>query len=49
MHVVSFEDEAGYASYLDDEERQSHRRLLEGVDVVQRLLQVTDVEVGPAA
>ena len=49
VHVVSFEDEAGYTSYLEDEERQAHRRMLEGVDVVQRLLQVTDVEIGPPA
>ena len=43
VHIVSFESQAGYESYIADEERQSHRALLEGTDVVQRLLQVHDV------
>lgn len=46
VHVVSFDNEAGYDSYINDPERQSHRRLLDGLDITQRLLQVTDVPVG---
>ena len=43
VHVVSFASETGYASYLADPERQAHRELLDGVEVVQRLLRVEDV------
>jgi hypothetical protein len=43
VHIVSFESQAGYESYMADEERQSHRALLGDADVVQRLLQVHDV------
>lgn len=43
VHIVSFESQDGYASYMADEERQLHRRSLRGTDVVQRLLQVHDV------
>ena len=43
VHIVAFASREGYTSYLADEERQSHRALLDGADVVQRLLQVTDV------
>ena len=44
VHVVSFESQDGYESYLADEARQAHRALLEGVVVGQRLLRVHDVE-----
>lgn len=43
VHVVSFASQEGFESYLADEERQSHRGLLEGLDVVQRVLLVDDV------
>lgn len=43
VHIVSFGSQDGYESYMADEERQSHRVLLESADVVQRLLQVRDV------
>lgn len=43
VHIVSFESQDGYDSYMADEERQSHRALLGDADVVQRLLQVHDV------
>ena len=45
VHVVSFASQEGYESYLADEERQSHRGLLDGLDVAQRLLVVEDVPV----
>ena len=45
VHVVSFESQEGYESYLADEERLSHRGLLDGLDVVQRVLVVDDVHV----
>lgn len=40
---VSFESADGCESYLADEQRQAHRNLLDGAEVVQRLLRVTDV------
>jgi uncharacterized protein (DUF1330 family) len=43
VHIVSFESKDGYESYIADEERQSHRSQLDGIEVVQRLLQVHDV------
>ena len=43
VHVVTFASQEGFESYLADEERQSHRGLLDGLDVVQRLLLVDDV------
>ena len=43
VHIVSFESQDGYESYVADEERQSHRAVLAGADIVQRLLQVHDV------
>jgi uncharacterized protein (DUF1330 family) len=43
VHIVSFESEDGYTSYIADQERQSHRAELGGADVVQRLLKVHDV------
>ena len=45
VHVVCFESEVGFRSYLADEERQSHRSLLDGLDVVQRVLVVDEVPV----
>lgn len=44
VHVVSFSSEEGHQAYLAEPERLLHQELLEGVDVVQRLLRVTDVE-----
>lgn len=49
VHIVSFASQEGYASYLADEERQAHRSLLDGVEVVQRLLEVHDVQVAQAS
>jgi hypothetical protein len=49
VHVVSVDSQDGYESYLADEERQAHRALLEGVDVVQRLLQVEDASTPATA
>ena len=49
VHIVSFESQDGFESYLADEERQSHRALLEGVDVAQRLLQVEDAPIPATA
>jgi hypothetical protein len=43
VHIVSFESETGYPSYMADEERQSHRRVLDGLEIVQRLFPVNDV------
>ena len=43
VHIVSFASQDGYESYQADEERQAHRALLDGVEVVQRLLRVKDV------
>ena len=43
VHIVSFETASGLDSYLADEERQAHRRLLDGVAIGQRLLEVRDV------
>ena len=48
VHVVSFASQEGFASYLADPERQSHRRLLDGLDVSQRVLRVDDVPVAEA-
>ena len=45
VHIVSFESREGYESYLADEERHVHRSLLERAQIVQRLLQVHDVQV----
>lgn len=45
VHIVSFESRDGYESYMADQDRQSHRALLGGADVVQRVLLVHDVQV----
>ena len=46
VHLVSFTSQEGFESYLADEERQSHRGLLDGLDVAQRVLLVDDVRAG---
>ena len=43
VHIVSFESQEGFQSYLADQERQSHKGLLDGLDVTQRVLVVDDV------
>lgn len=43
IHVVSFDSQSGYESYMADEERQSHKSLLDGLEVMQRLFEVQDV------
>lgn len=43
VHVVSFDSQDAYESYLADEDRQSSRSLLDGHEIVQRVLQVSDV------
>ena len=45
VHIVSFTSQEGFDAYLADEERQSHRGLLEGLDIAQRVLLVDDVQV----
>ena len=44
VHVVSFGSNAGYRAYLDDPERGALRRLLGGVELTQRVLEVVDVD-----
>ena len=44
VHVVSFASRAGYDAYLADLDRAALRPLLDGLNVRQRLLEVTDVE-----
>jgi len=43
VHLVTFESQDGYESYIADEERHSHRAALEGAVVAGRLLQLYDV------
>ncbi len=43
VHIVSFEAQSGYESYIADEERQAHRALLAAAKVTQRVLPVQDV------
>ena len=43
VHLVSFQDRAGFQGYVDDPERVGHRELVEGSPYEQRLLEVTDV------
>jgi hypothetical protein len=43
VHVVSFASRAGYEAYLADPDRVRHRQRLVGVDVAQRIIEVTDV------
>ncbi len=42
VHLLSFADRAGYAAYLADPDRAAAGRLLDGLDVRRRLLEVTD-------
>jgi enamine deaminase RidA (YjgF/YER057c/UK114 family) len=42
VHVVSFASRASYDAYLADPDRAALRPLLDGLDVEQRLLEVTD-------
>lgn len=44
VHLVSFESQEGYELYLADEERQSRRSLLDGLDVDQPVLRMNDVK-----
>lgn len=43
VHIVSFETQQGFKSYLADPVRQSYTGLLDGLDVAQRVLFVDDV------
>ena len=43
VHIVSFASQEGFDSYLAAPERQSHRELLDGLDIAQRVLLVNDV------
>jgi hypothetical protein len=43
VHIVSFASQEGFQSYLADEQRQSHKGLLDDLDVAQRVLLVHDV------
>jgi hypothetical protein len=43
VHIVSFASQEGFQSYLADEERQSHKGLLDDLDVAQRVLLVHEV------
>ena len=43
VHLLSFADRTGYDAYLTDPERGAAGRLLDGVDVQRRLLEVDDV------
>ncbi len=41
IHLLSFTDRAGYSAYLADPDRAAAGRLLDGLDVQRRLLEVT--------
>jgi uncharacterized protein (DUF1330 family) len=43
IHLVAFESEDGYRAYLDDPARIAARVSLEGAEVDQRVLILTDV------
>ena len=43
IHLLSFADRAGYDAYLADPDRAAAGRLLDGLDLQRRLLEVTDV------
>jgi uncharacterized protein (DUF1330 family) len=45
IHLVAFEDQAGYDAYIEDPERAGARALLAGVEITQRVLGVSDVPV----
>jgi enamine deaminase RidA (YjgF/YER057c/UK114 family) len=42
VHLLSFADRTGYAAYLADPDRAAAGRLLDGLDVRRRLLEVAD-------
>ena len=44
VHIVSFLSRSAYEAYIADPERADLRALLEGVDLTQRLLEVSDVD-----
>jgi hypothetical protein len=46
IHLLSFADRAGYDAYLADPDRTALGRLLDGLDVRRRLLEVADAEPG---
>ena len=39
VHVLSFASESHYRDYLDDPDRSSLRQLLDGVDLLQRVVE----------
>jgi hypothetical protein len=43
VHIVTFASRASYEGYAADPERQAQRGLLDGGQMQQRLLEVTDV------
>jgi enamine deaminase RidA (YjgF/YER057c/UK114 family) len=43
IHLVTFADRAGYEAYLADPDRDAAGRLLDGLAVRRRLLEVTDI------
>ena len=45
VHVLSFDSESDYRRYLDDPDRRSHRQLLTGLDLAQRVVEsLVDVD-----
>lgn len=44
VHLISFADRAGYQAYLADPDRAAAGRLLDGVDLQRRLLEVSEVD-----
>jgi enamine deaminase RidA (YjgF/YER057c/UK114 family) len=44
IHLLSFADRAGYDAYLADPDRAAAGRLLDGLDVRRRLVEVTDAD-----
>jgi len=46
MDIAAFDSEEGYQSFSTDPERQAHRRLLDGVEIEERVLRVEEVQVG---
>jgi hypothetical protein len=43
VHIVSFDSRTGFDSYMTDPDRLSHRELLAGIDLGQRVIDVHDV------
>jgi uncharacterized protein (DUF1330 family) len=43
IHLVEFDSEAGYNAYMDDPARQAARASLDGAQIEQRVLFVSDV------